>query len=163
MVAHEGDLGSHRYPTTKEIADHSAYFTAALAIVDRDVRLTLDQFTPERLRDERLREIIDKVELVGVPEAVLERSDLGLEWRDDQAPTKVEISTTDGRSLSAEAQFPKGHFRNPLSDADLERKFRTMARASMREPQLQRAFDAIWRLDEMADVSELARTLVFAG
>ena len=162
MVAHEGDPGSHRYPTTKEIADHSAYFTAALAIVDRDVRLSLDQFTPERLQDPQLRKIIDKVELIGIPETVLERSAQGLEWRDDQAPTTVEITTTDGRTFTAESQYPKGHFLNPLSDAELEGKFRTMAGASMSEAQLKRVFQAIYRLDELDDVSDLVRTLVFS-
>src|SRR5579885_3018469 len=60
-----GDPESHRYPPTKETADHSAYFLAALAVVDRGIHLNFDQFTDERLHDTRLKAVIDKTELAG--------------------------------------------------------------------------------------------------
>src|SRR5262249_21394260 len=50
---------THRYPKNKETADSSAYYVAALAVVDRRIDFGVDQFTPERLGDQRLRRIID--------------------------------------------------------------------------------------------------------
>lgn len=146
-----GDPATHRYPQTKETADHSAYYVAALVIVDRAVRLNLDQFTPQRLRDPRLRAVIDKIKLIAVPE-----------WKDDQGPTEVEVTTVEGTIYRCRVEYPKGHVLNPLTDGELEEKFRGMASRLMSEAQMREVFTAIYRLDELDDIGELTKMLVCA-
>jgi 2-methylcitrate dehydratase len=151
VLEHMGDPGTHRYPQTKETADQSAYYAAAVAIVDRSMRLSLDQFTPERLQDPELRRVIDKVELVAVPE-----------WRHDKAPTEVEIATVDGATYRHRVEHPKGHVLNPMTDEELEEKFRGMSSRFMNDAQLRRVINKVRQLDRLNDIGELMKILVFA-
>jgi 2-methylcitrate dehydratase len=150
VLEHMGDPATHRYPQTKETADHSAYYTAALAIVDGAIHLNLDQFATERLRDPKLREVIDKIELVPIPE-----------WADDAAPTTVEITMVENTTHECTVENPKGHVLNPVTDEELEEKFRGMASRFMDEAQMQTVFQTIYNLDKLDDIGELTRTLVF--
>ncbi len=152
VVEHMGDPGTHRYPETKETADQSAYYAAAVAIVDGSVRLALDQFTPERLRDPGLRSVIDRIEVVANPE-----------WRNDKAPTEVEVTTHEGTTYRHRVEHPKGHVLNPMTDAELEDKFRGMSSRFMSEEQMTRIFHAVHGLERSNDIGELTRLLVFAG
>lgn len=151
VMEHMGDPATHKYPETKETADQSAYFAAALAILDRGVHLSLEQFAPERLKDPRVRAMIEKVEVVADPT-----------WVFDRAPTEVEITMIDGQTYRCRVDLPKGHVLNPLSDAELEGKFRGMAGRSMSEGQIDGLLRAAWDLDRLTDIGELTKTLVFA-
>jgi len=150
VLEHMGNPASHRYPETKETADHSAYYTAALAIVDRGLHLNLDQFTTERLNDPRLRAVIDKIALIVAPERTT-----------GHGPTDVEIAMANGEVYQMTVEYPKGHVLNPLTDEDIEDKFRGMASRFMDEHQMLTVFDRVRRLDELEDVGDLARALVF--
>src|SRR5581483_1894785 len=152
VIEHCGEPESHRHPQTKETADHSAYYTAAVAIVDRELRLSLDQFTPERLQDRLLNQLADRIELVAVPE-----------WGDSLAPAEVEITMNDGTSYTGRVEHAKGHPLNPVSGKDLEEKFRAMASRIMSSDQIANVIEAIYRLDEVDDVHELTKTLVCTG
>ena len=43
----------------------------------------------------------------------------------------MEVTTVSGQRLVAHTAYPKGHQRNPLSDADVETKFRRLAETSI--------------------------------
>ena len=144
---------SHRYPQNKETADSSAYYAAAVVVVDRAI--SLDQFAPERLDDPRIREVIDKLEFDTVPEW---RDDPP--WAHDQAPTTVEVTTVDGEVIHAGVEYFKGHPLHPLSDDELEDKFRQFARRQMGETQIGEALDAIQGIERLEDITDLAETLV---
>ena len=45
--------------------------------------------------------------------------------------TRMEMTTTDGRRLVAETSHPKGHYRNPLTDGEVEAKFRGLASGAL--------------------------------
>lgn len=149
VLAGMGNPATRRYPNNKETADTSAYYAAALAIVDREIRFSLDQFTPERLQDPRLRSVIDKIELVPADE-----------WKHDHATTEVEVTSIDGTTYRCRVEYPKGHVLNPLTKSELEDKFRGAAAHLMSEGQIREVFSVIERVDELDDIGELTRTLV---
>jgi 2-methylcitrate dehydratase len=132
-------------PTSKETADHSLPYVVAAAIVDRQV--TPRQLEPDRIADPTIRAQLRKVKVVADPE--IERLFPELQR------VIVTIDTTDGRSITKQLNYPKGDPRNPLSDAEIESKFDSLAAPVMSADARHRLKDAIWRLDSLASVSEL--------
>ena len=132
-------------PRSKETADHSLPYVIAAAIADRQV--TPLQFTPAKIMDPRIRAQLQKVKVIADPE--IEKVFPALQRAD------VEVETTDGRTFSTRLDFPKGDPRNPLSDAEIEAKFEALAAPVMTEEAAGRLKDAVWRLEELASVTEL--------
>jgi 2-methylcitrate dehydratase len=67
----------------------------------------------------------------------------------------VNISTTDGRSLSKQLDYPKGDPRNPLSDQEIEEKFSALAEGVLSSVAQRKLKDAIWNLEKIGSVSKL--------
>jgi len=140
-------VAMHRYPKTKDTADHSCYYTTAIAIFDRGVGP--DQLSDEKLNDPRVRKLADKV--VVQPDPKLDESG---------APDITEITTTNDEKYVREVVHPKGHPMNPMSDADVEKKFSSMAEKFMHEKHVRRIIDAVYDLEKLDDVGDLVKLLV---
>jgi 2-methylcitrate dehydratase len=132
-------------PHTKETADHSLPYVIAAALVDRQVTPT--QFTMQKIMDAKIRQQLQKIEVVADPEI------------EKVFPTLqrviVNISTRDGRSFSKQLDFPKGDPRNPLTDSEIEEKFAALAEGVLSSAAQNRVKDAVWSLEHVDSVSEL--------
>jgi 2-methylcitrate dehydratase len=132
-------------PRTRETADHSLPYVIAAAIVDRQV--TPGSFTMEKIMDSRIRAQLKKVRLVGDKD--IDKSFPRLQR------TIVHVTTTDGLTLTKELEYPKGDPRNPLSDAEIEQKFASLAEGVLSPGQQDELKNAIWNLENFGPVSEL--------
>jgi len=132
-------------PRTKETADHSLPYVIAAALVDRQV--TPVQFTMEKIMDPKIREQLNKVEVVADPE--IEKVFPALQR------VIVQIQTRDGRSLHKQLDFPKGDPRNPLTDQEIEEKFAALADGVLSKAAQKRVKDAVWSLERVGSVTEL--------
>jgi len=132
-------------PHTKETADHSLPYVIAAALVDRQVTPT--QFTMERILDRKIREQLNKVEVVADPE--IEKVFPALQR------VIVHIDTTDGRSFSRQLDYPKGDPRNPLTDLEIEEKFAALADGVLSSGAQKRVKEAVWNLEHVDSVSDL--------
>ena len=132
-------------PHTKETADHSLPYVIAAALVDRQV--TPAQFEMKKIMDPTIRAQLNKVEVVADPE--IEKVFPALQR------VIVNITTTDGRKFSKQLDYPKGDPRNPLTDAEIEEKFRALAEGVLSAKAQQKLIDAIWNLENCASVSKL--------
>jgi 2-methylcitrate dehydratase len=132
-------------PHTKETADHSLPYVIAAALVERQV--TPVQFTMQKIMDPRIRQQLQKVEVVADPE--IEKVFPALQR------VLVRINTTDGRSFNKQLDFPKGDPRNPLTDLEVEEKFAALAEGVLTTAAQQRVKDAVWNLEHVDSVSEL--------
>jgi 2-methylcitrate dehydratase len=132
-------------PRTKETADHSLPYVVAAAIVDRQV--TPLQFEPARIRDERIRAQLPKVEVVADPE--IEALFPALQR------VHVTVVTTDGRELVKQLDYPKGDPRNPLTDEEIEEKFHALAEPVLSPESRHRLIDAVRRLETLDSVADL--------
>ena len=56
--------------------------------------------------------------------------------------------TRSGRRLTERAEYPKGHARNPMTDADVGTKFRDLSADVLAPAQVDAALGALWRLEE---------------
>ena len=52
---------------------------------------------------------------------------------------------------------------NPMTDADVEEKFRSMAGKFMDEKQMGRIMDTVYNLEQLDDIAKLTRLLVVPG
>jgi 2-methylcitrate dehydratase len=132
-------------PRTKETADHSLPYVIAAALVDRQV--TPVQFTIGKIMDPKIREQLNKVEVVADPE--IEKVFPALQR------VIVHIDTTDGRSFSKQLDYPKGDPRNPLTDLEIEEKFAALADGVLSAGAQKRVKDAVWNLEHVNSVSDL--------
>ncbi|MGH7127777.1 MAG: MmgE/PrpD family protein, partial [Planctomycetaceae bacterium] len=135
-------------PKTRETADHSLPYCTAVALVDGDV--TLDSFSDNRLRDESLLELVSRIR-IHRDAALTARYPRGI-------PNRITVTLDGGRTLTAENEFPRGHDRNPMTDEEVETKFRRMAAGVLDGPAASDLLDECRRLEEWDNVRALWAT-----
>ncbi len=134
-------------PKTRETADHSLPYCTAVALIDGDV--TLKSFSDARLKDESLLGLVAKIKVLRDP-ALTARYPRGI-------PNRLVVKLANGQTLTAENEFPRGHDQNPMSDSEVEAKFRRMADGRMDTATQNRVLELCWKLDEQPDLNELFR------
>jgi len=105
-------------PRTRETADHSLPYCTAVALVDGKV--SAEQFTPRRLSDPALLDVVARTRVVEDPRLTAGYP-AGI-------PNRVTVTLDDGTTLVSEMAFPPGHDRNPLTDDQLAAKFHGLVR-----------------------------------
>ena len=76
--------------------------------------------------------------------------DLG--W--ERIRSRLEVATRDGREIVHWASEDyRGGPHNPLSDAEVEGKFRDCAEGQLDEAAIGAVFDQVWRLDDQGDAT----------
>ena len=146
-VEHTGDEAK-RYPKNKESADHSSYYCTGRIILDRT--LGLAQYTQEKLQDPKVRELSDKI---------IFQADPGLDHLG--AAGISEITTKEGSTYRCRVDYPKGDPRNPMTDAELESKFRALASEYMTETQMRKVIDGVDQLEKLDNIESLMKMMVF--
>jgi 2-methylcitrate dehydratase len=132
-------------PHTRETADHSFPYCMAVALLDGKV--TLRSFEARRLTDPALHELIQKVRVVPQPEFV---------GRYPQAmPTRITVRTKAGKDYVKQVDHPLGHPKNPMSDREIEEKFRLLAAGKLDRARVRKVSDLVWKLDQLSDLSAL--------
>jgi 2-methylcitrate dehydratase len=140
-------------PETRETADHSMPYLIAVAL--QDGAITPATFAPARIKDAALRPIIKKLTVVEDPDFTRRYP--------VESCSRVEVTTTDGRRLTAETSHPKGNYRNPLTDADVEKKFYGLASTALEAARSERVLAEAWNLEKAATIEPLLDSLVIPG
>jgi 2-methylcitrate dehydratase len=139
-------------PKTRETADHSIPYLVAAALQDGGV--TPATFTPSRVQDPALRLLIKKLRVVEEPEFTRRYP--------AESCTRIEVTTTDGQHVAAETSQPKGHYRNPLTDGEVEAKFSGLASGALEAEGCDRVIAEVWNLENAATVNRLFESLVIS-
>lgn len=129
-------------PTTHETADHSLPYCVSIALLDGKV--TNDSFADSRLTDPTVANLMRKVK-------VREDQQLSALYPEG-SPGRVTIRMISGAAHTAEIRYPKGHAKSPMTDADVERKFREMAATRLSERQCDAVLEAVRNLEQSNDV-----------
>jgi 2-methylcitrate dehydratase len=132
-------------PRSKETADHSLPYVIAAAVADRQV--TPAQFEVDKIMDPTIRAQLNKVVVVADPEIEAVFPEL--------QRVIVTVTTSDGRELTTQLDYPKGDPRNPLTDAEVEEKFDALAAPVLSEGARARLKEAVWGLENQGSISEL--------
>ncbi len=132
-------------PRTRETADHSLPYCVAVALQDGEVGLA--QFSEERIADPGLLDLVSRVEV---------REDPELSKRYPAAtPNRIEVRTKSGKIAVREVEFPRGHSGNPMTDEEVEEKFRRLADGEMPPQQQAEALRRLWALEAEEDLGAL--------
>lgn len=125
------------HPTNRESADHSLPFILAAVLIDGDFSDAI--FSDTRIADRTVHALADKVAVVEDPDFTA-RFPAAL-------PCRLEVRTNDGQVRSAAAEHPRGHVKNPMTDAEVEAKFRTLAGRVLPADRVERALQTFWAID----------------
>lgn len=130
------------HPTTRETADHSLPFIIAAVLIDG--RFSDEIFSDARLRDPGIHRLSDRI-------SVKEDAEFSRQFP-HRVPCRIEITTKSGERKVALTDYPRGHVRNPMTDDEVNAKFRSLAERALPHAAAERALDLLWKLDEAADL-----------
>ena len=141
------------HPQTRETADHSFPYCVAVALTDGTV--TWRSFGKKRLADPALRALMQKIRVVAAPEFVGRYP--------DAMPTRVTVRTASGRVSRQQVDDPLGHPRHPMSDREVEDKFRRLANGKLGRARAEKVIEFVWTLETVKNVSALMPLLRVKG
>lgn len=138
-------------PKNRETADHSMPYTAAVALMFGTVESR--HFDDEFLKDPDLLELVSKVTVSVSNEANARAPEAML--------CDFEVVTKSGEEHSVQVAYHKGHYRNPLTDNEVDRKFRSLAQEHLPAERVDVLLDRLWHLEDVQNVGDLIRLTVF--
>jgi 2-methylcitrate dehydratase len=134
-----------RRPTSRETADHSFYYLAAVALLDGE--LTEAQFEEGRWFEPSVTALMERMTI---------RTDASLnKYTPESFPCTLHIATANGENRTVEVFYHKGHAKNRMSPAEVEGKFRACARGVWSEAQQTKVISLVRDLEKLKNVSEL--------
>ena len=133
------------YPANRETADHSLPYIVCAALVDGEI--TEKQFSMKRISDPELRALVQKVNVYPSEECDKDYY--------PGTPSIVEVVTKSGEKYSSKVIHPRGSYRNPMSDGELEEKFKDLVKRHLTPKQIQSGLKRIWNLEKEKNISKL--------
>jgi 2-methylcitrate dehydratase len=138
------------HPETRETADHSMPYTVAVALVHGTVEER--HFDEQYLRDKMLRELTQKVKVKATEEADRLMPEAML--------CRMQLVTVAGTTHEAAVHYHRGHYKNPMTDDEVEAKFRHLAAGVLPAPRVDRLLESLWRVEALDDAGEITRSTV---
>lgn len=135
------------HPQSRETADHSMPYTTAVALTYGYVHQ--DHFDEQYYRSPQLLDLTNRVQ-VEVSEEANRRSP-------EAMLCELKITTRDGQSYTATVPYHKGHYKNPMADAEVEAKFRSLAAPLLPAAPTAALLAKLWHLEEVTDIAEVIR------
>src|SRR5687768_3983627 len=142
------DLCNQENITTGLQGKFSVYHGAAVGLVLG--RAGIQEYTDDAVNDAAIRRVRESATATGDPSLT-----------EDQA--RIEVELADGRILRQTVEQSLGNIHRPLTDAQLDAKFRAQAVLALPEPQVDAALSLCWRIAALADVSQLIDAAVPSG
>lgn len=140
-----GGFAEHWRPRSRETADHSMPYLTAVALMDGEV--TLASFTPEKLADPTLLALIQTI--------TIHRDAALTAGYPDGIPNRLRVRLRDGRTLEALSRYPLGHAKQPMSDAQVADKFRTLAHTVFSPDQTETLLSSLADFADCQDIGAL--------
>jgi len=142
------DLCNQRGITKGLQGKFSVYHGAAIGLVRG--KAGIQEYTDETVNDPTVRRVRELVSAVGDPSIT-----------EDQA--RIEVQLASGETLARFVEQSLGNVHRPMSDKQLEYKFRDQAVAALPAAQVEKAIKLCWRIDELDDVAELIQAAIPSG
>jgi len=139
-------------PTSREAADHSFNFLAAVSLIDGEFGLA--QFDNERWNDPAVRAVMARLDMA--VDAELNRRSPG------SFPCVMTAQDVEGREIVVEVPDPPGFSRHGLDEAAVVRKFNAITASHLGAGEQARIIDAALSLDQKPSCVELTAALASA-
>ena len=132
-------------PQTHETADHSMPYAAAVALMYGTVEE--QHYEDPYLHDQRLLDLVGRVRCLPSDEADRVEREMN--------PCDLEIVLKSGQRKNVRVEYHRGHWKNPMTDAEVEEKFRALARRQLPAAQTDTLLRQLWALDSLPQAGEL--------
>ena len=132
----------------------SMQFQIALALCEGEEGMWSsydEEYVLKKIKDRRVRDVMKRIKLV--PDKGFDKI-----WPTRQ-PAVVTIATTDGKTYKKRVDVPLGEPENPMSDADMERKFHILAGSRFSPRRVAQIKGMVDDLEKLKDVCQLTRLL----
>ncbi len=147
-------LGPIRYRIARTELEGKFSFAFLISAIILRGRAGKAEFTDEFVSSRECQAMQDRIETVFDQEI----EDMG--W--DRIRSRIDVRTTDGREITRWAdENYRGGPHNPLSDAELEGKFRDCAAGLLEEARIHRLLSTVWSLEQCHDVGEVLSLLAW--
>jgi 2-methylcitrate dehydratase len=153
-----GAYGDRQVVETKEQADHSLFYAAAVLLLDGEIYP--EQYEPERIISQDVQELLHRVTVsTGFPlhepvviAGILDPYTLAYP---DKMKTKVKIELKNGETLTREQDDYHGFFTRPFSWEDTIEKFRRLCTGIISLEDQEQLIELVKNLDDQPDMSKL--------
>ena len=137
-------------PATRETADHSMPYTVAVALIYGGVESR--HFDDDCLRDPKILALAQRIKVALSEDA---------ERRMPEAMRcYFTLTTKSGVTHQALVDYHRGHYKNPMTESEIEAKFRSLAAQVLSSAQTDRLLDKLWHIEDLADAGECVRLTV---
>ncbi len=133
------------YPKNRETADHSLPYIVCVALLDG--KITREQFSNERINANDLKNLIRKVN-------VYKSEECNKDYYPG-SPNIVEVLLNDGNKFSSKVVNPRGSYKNPMSDSEIEDKFRNLTNKFLSAKKIDLVLDFLWNLEKAKSIKKL--------
>ena len=132
-------------PTNRETADHSMPYIVCVALLDGTI--SERQFSRKRINSPDIKKLIQKV-------SVSESSQCNADYYPG-TPNKVEIVLQNGKTFSEKVIHPRGSYKNPMTDQEVEEKFKKNVRKFLSSTKAEKVLKFLWNIEKQKDVRKL--------
>ena len=132
-------------PQTHETADHSIPYAVSLVLMYG--RIEPEYYEDPYLHDQRLLDLVNRVKCMPSDEADRSEHEFNL--------CELEIVLKSGERKTVRVEYHRGHFKNPMTDGEMEEKFRSMAHKHLSADRVDSLLRQLWALESVPKVGEL--------
>ncbi len=133
------------HPQTHETADHSIPYAAALVLMYG--KIEPEYYEDPYLHDPRLLGLVNRVKVVPSDEADRTENEFNL--------CELELVLKSGARKTQRVEYHRGHFKNPMTDAEMEEKFRLLAQKHLAADRIDNLLKLLWGIENARQVSAL--------
>ncbi|MBS1525900.1 MAG: MmgE/PrpD family protein [Bacteroidetes bacterium] len=157
-----GAYGDRQIVETKEQADHSLFYAAAVLLLDGEIYP--EQYEPGRINRPDVQQLLRKVKIgTGFPlhepvkvAGILDPYTLAYP---DKVRAKVGITLRTGETLNCEKEDYHGFFTRPFSWTDTINKFKRLSAEVLTNDETEQLIDTVTHLESAKDMSALINML----
>jgi 2-methylcitrate dehydratase len=132
-------------PTTHETADHSMPYSAGVALMYG--RVSDEYYENPYLSDARLLDLVSKVKCLPSDEADKVEKEYNL--------CDLELVLKSGQKKTVRVDYHRGHWKNPMTDAEMVEKFRELAARHLPAQRIDALLKQLWALENVTKVGAL--------
>jgi 2-methylcitrate dehydratase len=133
------------HPQSHETADHSIPYSTGIALMYGTV--TDEYYEDPYLHDAKLLDLVSRVKCIHSDEADRVENEFNL--------CELELVLKSGQRKNVRVENHRGHWKNPMTDAEMEEKFRLLAKRQLPAARIDALLRQLWALEELPKVGPL--------
>jgi 2-methylcitrate dehydratase len=137
-------------PQTHETADHSIPYAAGVVLMYGNI--APEYYEDPYLHDAHLLDLVSRIKVLPSEEADRTENEFNL--------CEMEVVLKSGARKTTRVEYHRGHFKNPMTDAEMEEKFRLMAQKHLSADRVDKLLRLLWSIESEPSAGNLIAATV---